>query len=87
MDLVLTGVTASGGTPRQIVCGHLGDSRNRESNGLRDRCDRFEVSQTPGRVAIAKASVERLVARSRCESFAFEWTITPRSEEVSRPRP
>ena len=59
----------------QIVCGHLGDCRNRESNGLRDRCDRFEVSQTPGRVVIAKASVERLVARGRCNSFAFEWTI------------
>jgi hypothetical protein len=55
----------------QIVCGHLGDSRNRESNGLRRRCDRFEVSQTPGRVAIAKAPVERLVARGRCEPFAF----------------
>ena len=59
----------------QIVCGHLGDCRNRESDGLRDRCDRFEVSQTPGRVAIAKASVERLVARGRCEAFAFVWAI------------
>ena len=55
----------------QIVCGHLGDSRKRESNGLGDRCDGFEVSQTPGRVAIAKFSVERLVARGRCKSFAF----------------
>ncbi len=59
----------------QIVCGHLSDCRNRESDGLRDRGDRFEVSQTPGRVAIAKASVERLVARGRCESFAFVWAI------------
>ena len=59
----------------QIVCGHLCYCRNRESDGLRDRCDRFEVSQTPGRVAITKASVERLVARGRCESFAFVWAI------------
>ena len=55
----------------QIVCGHRGDCRSRESDGLRDRGDRFEVSQTPGRVAIAKPSVERLVAQGRCESFAF----------------
>src|SRR5208337_529960 len=59
----------------QIVCGHLDDRRNRESDGLRGRCDRCEVSQTPGRVAIAKASVERLVARGGCESFAFVWAI------------
>ena len=59
----------------QIVCGHFSDSRDRESDGLRNRCDRFEVSQTPGRVAIAKASVERLVARGRCKSFAFVWAI------------
>jgi hypothetical protein len=31
----------------QIVCGHFGDNRNRESNGLRHSCDHFEVSQTP----------------------------------------
>ena len=55
----------------QIVCGHFGDSRNRESNGLRYRSDRLEVSQTPGLVAIAKVPVERLVARGRCEPFAF----------------
>ena len=59
----------------QIVCGHFGDNRNRESNGLRHRCDHFEVSQTLGVVAIAKAPVERLVARGRCEPFAFVWTI------------
>ena len=74
----------------QIVCGHLGDCRHRESDGLRDRRDRLEVSQTPGRVAIAKASVERLVARGRGESFAFVWTIEierRRTVEGSRPRP
>ena len=59
----------------QIVRGHLGDCRHRESDGLRDRGDRFEVSQTPGRVAIAKASVERLVARGCCEPFAYVWTV------------
>ena len=73
----------------QIVCGHLGDSRSRNSDGLRDQSDGFEVSQTPGRVAIAKASVERLVARGRCEPFAFvdhrDRTAAP--EEGSRPRP
>ena len=37
----------------QIVCGHFGDNRSRESNGLRDGGNRFEVSQTPVRVAIA----------------------------------
>ena len=59
----------------QVVCEHFGDRRNRESDGLRDRGDRFEVSQTPGRVAIAKVSVERLVARGRCEPFAFVGAI------------
>ena len=54
----------------QIVCGHFGDNRSRESNGLRHRGNRLEVSQTPGRVAIAKAPVECLVARGRCEPFA-----------------
>src|SRR5580704_11935594 len=34
----------------EIVCGHFGDSRSRETNGLRYRGNRFEVSQTPGRV-------------------------------------
>ena len=59
----------------QIVCGHFGDHRSRESNGLRDRGNRFEVSQTPVRVAIAKAPVEGLIARRRFEPFAFVWTV------------
>jgi hypothetical protein len=37
----------------QIVCGHFGDNRSRKSDGLRHRGNRFEVSQTPVRVAIA----------------------------------
>ena len=37
----------------QIVCGHFGDDRSRKSIGLRHRGNRFEVSQTPVRVAIA----------------------------------
>src|SRR5277367_3542063 len=74
----------------QIVCGHFGGSGNRESNGLRYRSDRFEVSQTPGRVAIAKVPVERLVARGRCEPFAFDTGHRDRTvtlEEVSQPHP
>ena len=47
----------------------------RESNRLRHRGNRFEVSQTPVWVAIAKAPVECLVARGRCEPFAYVWTI------------
>ena len=34
-----------------------------------------EVSQTPVRVAIAKAPVECLVARGRCKPCAYVWTI------------
>jgi hypothetical protein len=45
----------------QIVCGHFGDNRSRESNRLRDRGNRFEVSKAPVRVAIAKTPVECLV--------------------------
>ena len=45
----------------QIVCGHFGDDRSRESIGLRHRGNRFEVSQTPVRVAIAKAPIECLL--------------------------
>ena len=41
----------------------------------RHRGNRFEVSQTPGRAAIAKAPIERLIARGRCEPFAYVWTI------------
>jgi hypothetical protein len=37
----------------QIVCRHFGDNRTRKSDGLRHRGNRFEVSQTPVRVAIA----------------------------------
>ena len=59
----------------QIVCRHFGDNRSRESNRLRHRGDRFEASQAPARVAIAKAPVERLVARGRCEPFAYVRTI------------
>lgn len=59
----------------QIVCWHFRDNRNREPNSLRRRCDRFEVSQTPGRIAIAKASIELMVAGRRFESFAFVWTV------------
>jgi hypothetical protein len=59
----------------QIVCGHLGDNRSRESHRLRHRGNRFEVSQTPVRVAIAKAPVECLVARSRCDPFAYVRTV------------
>jgi hypothetical protein len=44
----------SDGTHAQIVCGHFGDNRSRESDGLRRRGNRFEVSQTPVRVAIAR---------------------------------
>jgi hypothetical protein len=59
----------------QIVCGQFSDNRSRESSGLRYRDNRFKVSQTPGRVAIAKAPVERLVVRGRCEPVAFVWPI------------
>jgi hypothetical protein len=45
----------------QIVCGHFNDVRNRESNRLGYRSNRLEVSQTPGRVAIPKVPVERLM--------------------------
>jgi hypothetical protein len=41
----------------QIVCRHFDNSGNRESNGLRYCSDRLEVSQTPGRVTIAKVAV------------------------------
>ena len=54
----------------QIICGHFGDNRSRESNGLRDRGNRFKISQTPGRIAIAKAPVEYLIAPGRCYPFA-----------------
>ena len=66
----------------QIVCRHFGNSRNRESSGLGYRSDRLEVSQTPGRVAIAKVPVERLVAWSRYEPFTFVRAI-----EIERRRP
>ena len=46
------------------------------------RSDRLEVSQTPGRVAIAKVPVERLVAWSRYEPFTFVRAI-----EIERRRP
>jgi hypothetical protein len=59
----------------QIVCGHLGDNWNGESDGLRHRGDRFEVSQAPGRAAIAKAPIEGLVAWGRCEAFAYVRTV------------
>jgi hypothetical protein len=59
----------------QIVCGHFGDNRTRESYGLCRRGDRFEVSQTPGWIAIAKAPVECLVAGRRCEAFALVRTV------------
>ena len=59
----------------QIVCGHFGDKRSRESNGLRHSGKRSEVWQTPLQVAIAKAPVESLVARSRRGPFAYVWTI------------
>jgi hypothetical protein len=52
-----------------------GGTTTRESNGLRYRSDRLDVSQNPRLVAIAKVPVERLVARGRCESFAFVRTI------------
>jgi hypothetical protein len=48
----------------------------------RHRGNRFEVSQTPVRVAIAKAPVECLVARGRCEPFAFVWTVEIKSGDV-----
>src|SRR5205809_553938 len=46
----------------QIVCRHFNDRGDREPGRLRDCNDRLEVSQTPGRIAIAKATVERFVA-------------------------
>src|ERR1700691_4302491 len=55
----------------QIVCGHFGDTGSRESNGAGYRSNCLEVAQTPGRGAIAKVPVESLVARSRCDPFAF----------------
>jgi hypothetical protein len=54
----------------QIVWGHIGDNRSRESTGLRRDGDHFEFSQTPVRIAIAKTSVERLIARSGSDPFA-----------------
>src|ERR1700722_2056532 len=59
----------------QIVCGHFGDNRSRESAGLRDRDDRFEVPESPVRIASANAPVEGLVAPGRCEAFAYVRTV------------
>jgi hypothetical protein len=63
-SLAVVRVTTRSHSPEhhaQIVCGHYGDDRSRKSDGLRHRGNRFEVSQTPGRVAIAKAPVECLL--------------------------
>ena len=59
----------------QIVCGHFGDNGSRESNGLCRRGNPWEVSQTPVRVAIAKAAVKGLVARSGSDPFAYVRTV------------
>ena len=73
----------------QIVRGHFGDDWNGESDGLRHCRNRFEVSQTPVRVVIAKAPVEGLIARRRFGPFAFVWTVEierrSRREYGSRP--
>jgi hypothetical protein len=59
----------------QIVCGHLGDHWLREPSGLRHRCDRFEVSQAPGRLVIANAPIERFVAGGGWDILAFVWSV------------
>jgi hypothetical protein len=70
----------------QIVCRHFGDNRSRESNRLRHRGNRLEVSQAPGWVTIAKASVECLIARGRCEPFAYVRTIKIKRRRRSKYR-
>jgi hypothetical protein len=42
---------------------------------MRRRGDHFDVSQTPVRVAIAKAPVEGLIAWRRCEPRAYVRTV------------
>ena len=73
----------------QIVCGHFSDNGSQESNGLRHRGDRFEVSQTPVRVAIAKALVEGLICSApfRTLRVCMDRRDTAAiSKGVSRPR-